>query len=229
VLICWEKRFRVRKTDFFDIEGKHPNIKPYVTDNERMTWTYMNYRINNSPADWRRVRKYLWKQTKPNNGELPRPGARTWGTLNDDDERGRTAHRPEEATDIIGDEIIVPGEDGTSQRPARKAGELNGTQAIWSKILEESRTAEEWWSAVAKQRPMEYQTKYSHLQQFAAHHFKKPIEEYDPEGFTDFPGITNDMRRWVEEELPKRDRPKGLILIGPTRLGKTRWARSLGK
>lgn len=27
----------------------------------------------------------------------------------------------------------------------------------------------------------------------------------------------------------KLDRPKSLILVGPTRLGKTRWARSLGK
>lgn len=36
-------------------------------------------------------------------------------------------------------------------------------------------------------------------------------------------GITN----WVEEELPKQERALCLVLIGPTRFGKTSWARSL--
>ncbi|KAF8238220.1 hypothetical protein L208DRAFT_1375269 [Tricholoma matsutake] len=37
-----------------------------------------------------------------------------------------------------------------------------------------------------------------------------------------------EMKQWVEEEFPKRgDRPKALILWGPTWMGKMEWARSL--
>ena len=38
---------------------------------------------------------------------------------------------------------------------------------------------------------------------------------------------TPEMKRWREEELPKAERAKCLILVGPTRLGKTQWARHL--
>jgi hypothetical protein len=37
------------------------------------------------------------------------------------------------------------------------------------------------------------------------------------------------MRQWVEQELPKTDRPKTLVVWGPSRTGKTSWARSLGR
>lgn len=33
---------------------------------------------------------------------------------------------------------------------------------------------------------------------------------------------------WSKTEFHSRDRPKTLIMVGPTRLGKTQWARSLG-
>ena len=37
------------------------------------------------------------------------------------------------------------------------------------------------------------------------------------------------MRDWVATELPKSDRPKTLVVWGPSRTGKTNWARSLGR
>ena len=56
----------------------------------------------------------------------------------------------------------------------------------------------------------------------------KPFtSQYSPESFK---FTTAEMKQWVEEELPKRwNRPKTLILWGPSRTGKTEWARSLGK
>lgn len=36
------------------------------------------------------------------------------------------------------------------------------------------------------------------------------------------------MKDWVTTELPKTDRPKTLVIWGPSRTGKTSWARSLG-
>lgn len=37
------------------------------------------------------------------------------------------------------------------------------------------------------------------------------------------------LESWIREEFPKQERARCLILIGPTRLGKTAWARSLGR
>jgi replication-associated recombination protein RarA len=35
------------------------------------------------------------------------------------------------------------------------------------------------------------------------------------------------MERWVATEFVKKDRPKTLVLWGPSKLGKTEWARAL--
>ena len=53
------------------------------------------------------------------------------------------------------------------------------------------------------------------------------VEEFTP-AFTDFVGVPRAMRNWVDEELIKTDRLKTLVIYGPSRTGKTSWARSLG-
>lgn len=48
----------------------------------------------------------------------------------------------------------------------------------------------------------------------------------------DFPNATEAMREWVQTYLDPEvpvERPKALVLWGPTRLGKTEWARCLGE
>lgn len=37
------------------------------------------------------------------------------------------------------------------------------------------------------------------------------------------------IQQWLSQEFTKKDRPKCLVLVGPSRLGKTQWARSLGR
>lgn len=56
---------------------------------------------------------------------------------------------------------------------------------------------------------------------------KRPQKQWKPrfEGF-DWK-TTAEMNEWVRDELPKEERAKCLILVGPTRLGKTEWARHL--
>jgi hypothetical protein len=52
------------------------------------------------------------------------------------------------------------------------------------------------------------------------------ISKYKPSDFN----ITKEMQQWVDENLLKKpDRPKSLLLVGGSRLGKTEWVRSLGK
>ncbi|KAI9448725.1 hypothetical protein F5148DRAFT_1153368 [Russula earlei] len=65
------------------------------------------------------------------------------------------------------------------------------------------------------------------LEYYAEKHFAKPQVEYIPP-HKDFIRIPKEMKDWVEHELPKRDRPKCLVVWGPSRTGKTSWARSLG-
>lgn len=59
--------------------------------------------------------------------------------------------------------------------------------------------------------------------------FRFPTEKkrfvYEPKWAWRLPAA---MRDWVATEFVKRERAKCLIVVGPTRLGKTNWARSLG-
>lgn len=41
--------------------------------------------------------------------------------------------------------------------------------------------------------------------------------------------LTNYLFFFFTYRLPRNERPKSLLLIGPSRLGKTQWARSLGE
>jgi len=41
--------------------------------------------------------------------------------------------------------------------------------------------------------------------------------------------LPNSITKWLAEEFTKVERARCLVLIGPTRLGKTAWARSLGR
>lgn len=52
--------------------------------------------------------------------------------------------------------------------------------------------------------------------------YQSPFREAD----FNLPGT---LVQWVDEELPKTERAKCLVLLGESRLGKTAWARSLGR
>ena len=52
------------------------------------------------------------------------------------------------------------------------------------------------------------------------------ISKYNSDDFI----INRKMQQWIDENLKRKpDRPKSLLLLGNSRLGKTEWARSLGK
>lgn len=57
----------------------------------------------------------------------------------------------------------------------------------------------------------------------------RPAIAYEPR-FSNFPRLPSVLSEWVSGELslPRRVRPRSLVLIGGSRLGKTEWARSLG-
>lgn len=87
--------------------------------------------------------------------------------------------------------------------------------------------AEEFWEQIKEIDPKSYILHHEKLEYFVSKKFKRTVEEY----VSPYPCFNppNECSNWVEQHLRGgRERPKSLILCGPTRLGKTEWARSLG-
>lgn len=100
-----------------------------------------------------------------------------------------------------------------------------GKNADYSKLL--SATSKEEFMKLAEQEfPHEYIFQHERVQYFAEQKFKQTIMPYTPR-FTSFI-IPNMVQQWLDQRT-NEDRPKSLILWGPTRLGKTELARSFGK
>lgn len=125
-------------------------------------------------------------------------------------------------------------EDGTIvpfRNAKRKAHEDD--QDIWAEILESSNTREEFLDNCKRLRPKETINNYNRLQYFANCHYAKAQEQYVPTFTTDqFNNVPQDCKNWADTYLfnwQGPGRPKSLVIIGDTRLGKTSWARSLGK
>lgn len=60
-----------------------------------------------------------------------------------------------------------------------------------------------------------------------------PTDEFKqytaPKSVTCAWSLTDQLKDWLKNEFTKSDRPKCLVLVGASRLGKTAWARSLGR
>ncbi|KAI0278674.1 hypothetical protein BC826DRAFT_882638, partial [Russula brevipes] len=88
-------------------------------------------------------------------------------------------------------------------------------------------TRDEFFQLIKHADPKNYITQFERLEYYADKHFAPPKKEYTPPE-QDFIRIPDEMKMWVEHELPKNNRPKSLVIWGPSRTGKTSWARSLG-
>lgn len=86
---------------------------------------------------------------------------------------------------------------------------------------------EEFMKGVRGTDPKSFVVHHEKIEYFANKFFTKPIEEFQAQ-YMDFVRVPKEMREWVANELPKQDRPKTLVVWGPSRTGKTSWARSLG-
>ena len=92
----------------------------------------------------------------------------------------------------------------------------------------EADSREAFLQAIQEGDPRSYVIYHDKILQFADKKFASPREQYVPD-HTDFINIPQAMLDWVEVEYPKPERPKSLVIYGPSRTGKTSWARSLGR
>lgn len=93
--------------------------------------------------------------------------------------------------------------------------------------LVEATSREEFWTLVTAKYPRDYVLALDKLQAFCEHKFGHRTEDYVGR-FSRF-RETDELKGWRDSELGSTDRPKALWITGQSRLGKTEWARSLGR
>lgn len=71
---------------------------------------------------------------------------------------------------------------------------------------------------------------YPAIRQWVDNKYAAKAEPYESQFQFDDEKLGLEICAWRDEEFPKHisQRPRTLVLVGPTRLGKTQWARSLG-
>jgi len=105
-------------------------------------------------------------------------------------------------------------------------GEPPALKRKWDELNDTTSKAE-FLSTALEISPRDYYMNLERLQYAANYKFKYSAPEYVHDITLQF-NITDDMKTWVEQRM-ERDRPQSLILVGESRTGKTKWARSLGK
>nr|QJB18558.1 MAG: replication-associated protein [Genomoviridae sp.] len=118
---------------------------------------------------------------------------------------------------------------GGLERPCGDS--MAATSSKWSEVVL-AETADEFWSTVARVDPRALCCSFISLQKYAEHKFKPTPAIYGtPPGISFDTGELDRLPAWVNDNLGGTiiGRPRSLCLYGDTRLGKTLWARSLGK
>ncbi|UDN67442.1 replication-associated protein [robinz virus RP_326] len=109
----------------------------------------------------------------------------------------------------------------------------NGTsdKTDWAKIVAAS-NADEFWELCESVAPRALLCNFQSLRGFADWRFKPEPPKYEqPRGVQIDTGKFPELDAWVQQNIvrPLAGRNKSLLLWGPSRMGKTVWARSLGR
>ena len=105
-----------------------------------------------------------------------------------------------------------------------------GFKRTYGDLMRENDTGEDFMKAAKREMPRDYVLNHEKLEYFCNKNDRAERELYQPR-YEDFPNELPEMVAWGEmigePNLP--DRPKTLILCGPSRTGKTEWARAIGR
>lgn len=143
------------------------------------------------------------------------------------------------AFDIAGHHPNIAGAIRSAKRTLtyiRKHGDyvqsddLEEGETDWGTILTEADSEESFINAVKQRYPRDYVLNLSKIEYTASRVFggerEVYVSPYDPESWR----IPEALSQWNDDRINAGDgRPKSLVLVGDTRLGKTEWARSLGR
>lgn len=138
-------------------------------------------------------------------------------------------HGSYETTKDIGGSLTYCGKE--RDWPKATYGDLpeGTTKRKWSDL--QDATDEASFMDLARSiSPRDYYLNHSRLRETAQHLFKRSKTVFEPR-YTTFKHV-DVLADWYSEhlQLPRQhDRPKSLIIVGPSKSGKTAWARSLGR
>ena len=104
-------------------------------------------------------------------------------------------------------------------------GEIPQAKRKWID-LDNAADAKEAWEIVKQTSPRDYWLNLEKLEYSINKRFRKEMPRYDRQWDHPFT-ISNIMQQWLDQRNVT-DRPKSVILYGPSRTGKTAWARSIG-
>ncbi|KAG0161961.1 hypothetical protein DFQ30_004712, partial [Apophysomyces sp. BC1015] len=108
--------------------------------------------------------------------------------------------------------------------------EKESIHTAWLKLIDSCATSEEFLEKFSTTYTKDYIRYRRKLEYFAKKFYAKGPEPYVPPLNQNAFDIPLALQQWVQKNLiDKPHRPKSLVLIGRTGLGKTQWARSLGQ
>lgn len=137
---------------------------------------------------------------------------------------------PEEASDYCKkDESRAESYDffeaGTCSKSRKRKGGHNWNETALLAI--QATTRQEAEEIIRTEQPGRLLSNWNNINGYLNHRFPNRGSQfcYKPECAWKLPSEITD---WLKNEFTKTERAKCLIVVGPTRLGKTNWARSLG-
>lgn len=100
----------------------------------------------------------------------------------------------------------------------------------WLDIVNSSDSQDAFLSSVKQNYPRDFVLQYEKIKLYAELHYSSSASGFSyVSRFSNYT-VPDALQQWVTNNLGKRgERVKSLILVSPTRYGKTEWARSLGK
>nr|QVW56518.2 MAG: replication-associated protein [Gemykibivirus] len=120
---------------------------------------------------------------------------------------------------------------GGATRPDESGVPVSAAGDVWPTIMGAA-SSTEFFELCAQLAPRSLCTSFNSLQAYASWKYRVDPEPYThPAGFEWEESAVAELNEWAVQNLggSQRERKRSLVLYGPTRLGKTLWARSLGR
>nr|QTT61668.1 replication-associated protein [Becurtovirus sp.] len=144
---------------------------------------------------------------------------------------------PKRAWEYITKEDIQPRCFGELRLGGRSPNRIGNSNLEWRRILDSSHTKEEFFTNIRESCPSDFVLRWPSILAFANYHFRPIVQPYVPR-WTEFNRLPNEIKEWAEHNIYfvsshclnyELYRPRSLYICGPSRTGKTQWARSLGR
>jgi len=98
----------------------------------------------------------------------------------------------------------------------------------YMEIMDQAETQEQFLQLIKNNQPKDYILHLEKIEYASQRLFARPASPYKPNDEQPWK-LPDDIEKWLSTEFINPDRPRSLWLCGPTRTGKTQWARSLGE